>query len=251
MNGRQTGRQSLAFIISIGVHVALAAGLILIPRQIKQHWDTVDMSIAEKAPEPEPEPEKKPEKPRYKKKAEPEPPPQEPPPEPEPEPEKEEAPPVFDLGDNTFAGEGKGASWKLNRSEGNTKFAGVAKPGEKSKRGTAPKRAKEGTPNGKGFKPVPLRNLSRRPDPPLGGIKIPPYPSEARREGIEGKVILQVFIGKDGQVKRVRVVKDPGGGLGLAAKNSMMKEKWKPARDKAGKPVDTVIVYSYRFVLEG
>ena len=146
---------------------------------------------------------------------------------------------------------GQGAAWKLNRSEGNTKFAGVSRPGEESKRDTRPKRAPQGKPGGTGFDPVPLKNLSRSPGLPAGGIKIPPYPSDAKREGIEGKVILQVFVDRKGLVKKVKVVKDPGGGLGLAARDAMMKERFKPALDKAGKPVDTVIVYSYKFVLQG
>jgi len=98
---------------------------------------------------------------------------------------------------------------------------------------------------------VAIKDLSRRPEPRFGGIGIPPYPPDAKREGIEGSVILQVFIGRDGEVKKVRIVKEPGGGLGEVAQRAMMKERWKPALDKTGAPVDTVITYSYRFVLEG
>jgi hypothetical protein len=31
----------------------------------------------------------------------------------------------------------------------------------------------------------------------------------------------------------------------------MLRERWRPALDRNGSPVDTVITYSYRFVLEG
>ena len=157
------------------------------------------MSVLEKKrpePVPEPEQEEAPEeietvpeepvaKPKPKKEKKPEPPPAPVPDEPEPEEApKEEAPPVFDLGDNTFA-EGAGAGWSLNRSEGNTKFAAVSKPGEDSKRNTKPKTSKSGVPGGTGFSPVPIKNLSRKPVA-VGDIEIPPYPLEAKREGIEG-----------------------------------------------------------------
>jgi hypothetical protein len=45
-------------------------------------------------------------------------------------------------------------------------------------------------------------------------------------------------------------VKDPGGGLGKVARAAMLKELWTPPLDKNGKPVATVIIYSYRFVLD-
>jgi hypothetical protein len=61
--------------------------------------------------------------------------------------------------------------------------------------------------------------------------------------------VLQVFIGKDGRVKKVRIVKDPGGGLGQVARKRIFKVVWNPALNKAGQPVDTVITYTFRFVL--
>ena len=251
MSLRSTGRHSFAFTVSVGVHLALLALLLLIPTRHFKAWDIVDMSIAHMAPPPPPPPEAKPEEPertepdRVKVKPKAEEPPPPPPEEQKPTPAK--APPVFDLGDNTFAKDGAGANWALNRSEGNTKFAGVAQPGQKSARGT---NADRGSGAGSGFQPVAAKDLSRRPEP-RSDIRVPPYPQEAKREGIEGRVILQVFIARDGSVKNVRVIKDPGGGLGDVAKTAMLEERWKPALDKAGKAVDTVITYAYLFVLDG
>jgi periplasmic protein TonB len=252
MTLRTTSRNSLALIISGCVHAALIVALLLIPARRSEKWDIVDMSIAEKQkpPPPPPPPEQKPpekvepEAPKAKPRAE-EPPP--PPPEEKP-PEEKKAPPVFDLGDNTFAKDGSGASWALGRSEGNTKFGAVAKPGQKAVRDTSPERP---TGTGSGFKPVAAKDLSRRPEPRDGDIRVPPYPNDAKREGIEGRVILQVFIGRDGAVKNVRVIKDPGGGLGAVAKSAMLGERWRPALDKKGDAVDTVITYAYLFVLDG
>jgi periplasmic protein TonB len=253
MSLRSQGRHSFAFVVSVGVHVGLLALLLLVPARRFESWDIVDMSIAHKAPPPPPPPEVKAPAPvekepdRVKVKAKQEEPPPPPPEEKPPEPEK--APPVFDLGDNTFAKDGAGSNWALNRSEGNTKFAGVAQPGQKSARGTSADRGSE--PSGAGFKPIAAKDLSRRPEPRDGEIRVPPYPQVAKREGIEGRVILQVFIGRDGAVKNVRVIKDPGGGLGDVAKTAMLDERWKPALDKSGKAVDTVITYAYLFVLDG
>ena len=254
MTLRTSSRHSLALIISGCVHAVLVVALLLVPPQRFDAWDIVDMSIAEKQkpPPPPPPPEEQPPeevepeqvKVKPKPKAE-EPPP--PPPEEEP-PKPVTTPPVFDLGDNTFAEDGSGASWALGRSEGNTKFGALAKPGQKPARDTSPERASG---DGSGFTPVPAKDLSRRPEPRDGEIPPAPYPTDARREGIEGRVVLQVFIARDGSVKNVRVIKDPGGGLGAAAKTAMLKERWRPAIDKRGKAVDTVITYSYLFVLDG
>ncbi len=271
MKARSTGRHSTAFVVSIAIHAGLAIALALLPQAKNDEWDTVDMTVAkpepntkpepepELEPEPEPEPKTEPDKPKPRPKpkvAQPESPPSPPPPsqpeqpEPEHEEKKEEAPPVFDLGDNSFATKGQNAGWKLARSEGNTKFGAVAKPGEKSKRSTKARGDAGGKPKGTGFSAVRAKNLSRHPKS-INNIEVPSYPIEARREGIEGKVVLQVFIGKDGKVKKIRIVKDPGGGLGPVAKNAMLKERWKPARDRDGKAVDTVITYIYRFILDG
>jgi len=250
---RSESRHSLALVISCGVHALLIAFLLLIPAKRFAQWDIVDMSLAhkEKAPPPPPpvdeppakvEPEQIKVKPKAKAEEPPPPPPEEEPPKPE------TAPPVFDLGDNTFAKDGTGASWALGRSEGNTKFGAIAKPGQKAVRDTSPS-LPSGT--GSGFKPVPAKDLSRRPEPRDGEIRVPAYPLDAKREGIEGRVILQVFIGKDGAVRNVRVIKDPGGGLGTVAKAAMLGERWRPALDKGGKAVDTVITYAYLFVLDG
>ncbi|MBN2526734.1 MAG: energy transducer TonB [Deltaproteobacteria bacterium] len=273
MNAESTGRHSIAMILSVTIHVGVALMLIGLPQKLKQMWDTVDIELmnTEKKPEPEPEPEPEP-KPEPKPEPEPEPeapkelpkpkaPPKPVAPEPEPEvpeepplpPETKEAPPVFDLGDNTFAKEGSGAGWNLARSEGNTRFAGV-KPGQKSVRGTAPKRSAQPAPvvpkKTSPFQPVPSKDWSKKPEPMDSGNSMPEYPFEAKRDGIEGKVRLQVFIGRDGNVKRVRVLSDPGKGLGEASKKHAMQKKWHPALDKNGNPVDTIIVWTYTFILD-
>jgi TonB family protein len=200
-------------------------------------------------PKPEPEPQAPAPKPKAPKQEEPEP---EPPPEPPPDENKPEAPPVFDLSNDTFATQGgQGSSWALNRSEGNTKFAPVAGKNQGSVRGTAPDRGGAGKNAKQGRKTVALKDLSRRPEPKNGRIELPAYPLDLRRDGIEGPVVLQVFIDPNGRVSQARIVKEPGGGLGKIAQASMLKELWTPPLDKEGNPVATVIIYTYRFVLDG
>jgi protein TonB len=76
------------------------------------------------------------------------------------------------------------------------------------------------------------------------------YPEEARRDGIQGAVRLLVMIRKDGTVYRVRVLEDPGGGLGDAAKRALERFRFRPAVGRNGDPVDYQITYTYRFVLD-
>ncbi len=56
------------------------------------------------------------------------------------------------------------------------------------------------------------------------------YPQTAKDVGIEGTVIVQAFIDDKGIVKNCIIMKGlPGTGLDEAAKNAIMKTKWKPA----------------------
>ncbi|MCP4196424.1 MAG: hypothetical protein GY762_04670 [Proteobacteria bacterium] len=255
-----TSRDLVSFAISAVIHVSFVIAIALIPHKIRKSRAVVDLSVSSIKPEAveepevtesEPEPKKKPRKRRKPIKKNTQPPPLAPPPEEKKLPEDApEAPPVFDLGDNTFAeGKGQQSGWSLQRSEGNTKFAVLAKDDQPSVRDTKATGDKDGKPGGTG--PISLKNLSRRPRPKSGAISLPPYPLEARRDGIEGAVVLQVFINREGIVYKARVIKDPGGRLGEVARLAMLKEKWTPPLDKQGKPVSTVIIYSYRFVLDG
>ncbi len=265
MDVKNTGRSGAAVTLSVVVHLSVAFVLMALPAHLKQARETVDMELVEKKREAEPEPELPPlpeqpvkqiAKKLLQKKTEPppepEPPPEtEPPPEPEPPPDVPEAPPVFDLGDNTFAQNGgQGASWHLARSEGNTKFGAMAKPGDKGVRNTTPVR-EEPTSVADTFKPVPQKDWSRRPEisgAPLDTSAL--YTYEARRAGIEGKLRMQLFIGRDGTVRRARVIDDPGYGLAAKAVEAALKMKWQPALDKDGKAVDTVIVYTITYILD-
>ncbi len=77
------------------------------------------------------------------------------------------------------------------------------------------------------------------PPEPMGGYaaiqKAVVYPEIAREAGIEGTVIVQATIGKDGRVKETIILKGiPKTGLDEAAMDAIKSTKWKPAyqRDK-------------------
>ncbi len=261
MTGFSKWRGSLGLILSVGIHLALAVLLIALPKEKRLHFDTVDLTVTHtrKLPPPPPlppepeEPKVEEEKKVAKKKPKAEEPPPPPPEEKPPEKPVDEKPPVFDLGDNTFAMDGQGAGWAMNRSEGNTRFAGVAKKDQPSARGTAPKFAEKksaGSAPKSEYAPVPLADLTRRPEP-VGGTVTAPYPAEAKKAGIEGPVVLRVLIDKTGRVRKTQVIKSPSDLLADAARLAMADQLWTPPLDKTGKPVDTVIVWTFRFVLDG
>ncbi|MBJ6761598.1 TonB family protein [Myxococcaceae bacterium JPH2] len=79
-------------------------------------------------------------------------------------------------------------------------------------------------------------------------VKIP-YPDEARRAGIEGTVTLAITIDLEGKVVAARIVSGPGYGLNEAARDAVMRFRFKPAI-KHGEPVSTEMKYAYTFLLD-
>jgi protein TonB len=81
----------------------------------------------------------------------------------------------------------------------------------------------------------------------LSETKIP-YPESARREGIEGTVLLSIVVDVDGNVSNAKVLAGPGHGLNEAARDAIGKFRFKPAI-KSGQPVSTEMKYKYTFFL--
>ncbi len=76
------------------------------------------------------------------------------------------------------------------------------------------------------------------------------YPSEARRNQIEGRVILEFVVDETGQVGNVRIVHDIGGGTGAEAKRVVERmPKWSPGRQN-GKPVKVYYTLPVSFRLQ-
>jgi len=75
------------------------------------------------------------------------------------------------------------------------------------------------------------------------------YPSLAKRQGIEGLVILRLFISSSGKIERIEVEEDPGYGLAEAAVRAFTGLQGKPAILE-GKAVPVTLRYPVRFTLK-
>ena len=76
-----------------------------------------------------------------------------------------------------------------------------------------------------------------------------PYPPGARKEGIEGQVILLMTIDDQGKVAEVKTISGPGHGLNEAAFKAALQFRFKPAK-LHGVAVATSIRYVYSFEID-
>jgi len=81
------------------------------------------------------------------------------------------------------------------------------------------------------------------------------YPPEARGNGVEGSVVIQFVVAKDGYIDDIKIVRDIGAGCGdaaAAAVDSMndMPERWIPGL-QLGRTVRVLYTLPVRFKLEG
>jgi TonB family protein len=75
----------------------------------------------------------------------------------------------------------------------------------------------------------------------------PPYTEEALRARIEGRVVLQAIIRKDGTVTDAKVIKKLGYGLDESAVNTLLtKWRFKPGT-RNGEPIDVISTIEIRF----
>jgi TonB family protein len=81
-------------------------------------------------------------------------------------------------------------------------------------------------------------NCDEAPSKPEPVFKVEiEYPPSARAEGIEGRLVLRVFVAADGTVSKVDVVSGVEPGLDAGAVASVLKWRFKPSR-RCGKPVE-------------
>jgi TonB family protein len=78
----------------------------------------------------------------------------------------------------------------------------------------------------------------------------PDYPAEARRLQIEGQVKVRVAIDRQGNMRWARVIKSAGYGMDEAVKQTLPRQKFKPAHACDGRVVDQIITYTYTFRLQ-
>lgn len=80
------------------------------------------------------------------------------------------------------------------------------------------------------------------------------YPEQARQDNIEGQVVLNFVVEKDGSLTSPKILKDIGGGCGIEALrlvNLMVDQqiKWAPGKNQ-GKPVRSQFTLPVRFKLQ-
>ena len=235
-----------AWIIGAGIHVLLiVAGYRATPASGEiTYEDLVPIEIVEVQPEPEPEPEPGPE-------PEPEPEPEPPPPEPEPEPEPvnltespiptdaeedadPEATPVFGLSEESVVDDpDAGATDGMSAPVGNT-------IGIEPEQGERPDTVQA-------LAPVPFHLVTIRPRL----IEVPEreYPSMLLSAGVEGRVILELIIGIDGEVREAKVVRSDHDAFSRAALRAIQRALFEPAF-QGDKPVPVRIHLPIDFTLD-
>lgn len=140
--------------------------------------------------------------------------------------EPKPAPPVPSQGPGTGGGAGSGTGTGLGKGNG----SGVGE-GEGAGMGGGPYRP------GSGIEPPSL----------LREVK-PDYTEEARRRGVEGEVVMEIVVRRDGSVGDVRVLKGLGFGLDQRAVDAV--RQWRfTAATRLGKVVDVLVEVSMEFKL--
>ena len=86
--------------------------------------------------------------------------------------------------------------------------------------------------------------------PKVVHVPVAKYPPKAKQQSIEGSVLLQVTVNANGRVGQVKVVRGVHPLLDKAAVRALHRARFKPALDKASKPVRYTIRYRYAFRLE-
>jgi protein TonB len=242
-------------VVSLAAHVggyfALSSTHITVPKPTH-----VDMEIVEhekpkppppvvKPPEPPkpveaPKPQPKVKLPPPPKNAPPPPPKAEPPPPSAPPPPKAAPTPInigLSLSSTTQAG-------GFAAPVGNTLYG---KPADKAADPTVSKPYAAPQPSAK-F--VPSYQLTEAPEVVSGGDMRGFYPEDARKDGLEGQVALQLTIDPDGKVTHAKVIQGAGHGFDEAAvKGCLSKLRFKPAKLN-GQAVATEITYKVTFLLD-
>jgi TonB family protein len=74
------------------------------------------------------------------------------------------------------------------------------------------------------------------------------YTEDARRRGLNGEVVLEIVVRRDGSVGDVRLLQGLGGGLNERAVNAVRQWRFSPAQ-RHGTPVDVIVEVAVEFKL--
>lgn len=90
-----------------------------------------------------------------------------------------------------------------------------------------------------------------KPEPPVPVRTVAPeYPSELRREGVSGLVMVKCAIDEQGNVTETTVEKSSNNAFEKPALDAVKKWKFKPAKQD-GNPVAVKVTIPIKFVFEG
>jgi protein TonB len=104
-----------------------------------------------------------------------------------------------------------------------------------------------GTVGGLGTQPLTLRDVASPPE--IVTRVVPDYPPLARQRGVEGQVVLEAILDRDGRIEdRVRVIRSIPL-LDDAAVAAVKAWRFRPARDPDGRSVRVIMEIPVRFVL--
>jgi protein TonB len=98
----------------------------------------------------------------------------------------------------------------------------------------------------------PFINWAEEMPEPIGGIMAIQekvyYTEIAKLAAIEGKVIVEALIDKNGNVTEVNLIQDIGGGLGEVAMNAVKNTRFTPGKQR-GIPVKVKMIIPIKFVI--
>ena len=100
-----------------------------------------------------------------------------------------------------------------------------------------------------GEKPVKWSEESGLSEPKAVEKTPPAYPEEAKKERVQGAVVLEATIGEDGAVSDLVAIEDPDARLTAAAREAVAKWRFEPARDAKGKAVAVRFTVTVNFKL--
>jgi TonB family protein len=98
--------------------------------------------------------------------------------------------------------------------------------------------------------PAPDEYVAVKKLPDIISAATPDYPSDAKKNNIEGKVYVKVLVDNEGNPKEAIVIRSDNEIFNQPAKEAAMKTKFSPAMQD-GKPTAVWVVLPYRFALDG
>lgn len=85
---------------------------------------------------------------------------------------------------------------------------------------------------------------------PIGGLQTlarnTQYPEFAARERMEGDVLLNFTVNKNGEVSQVSIIKSGGDLFDASARDAVLRTEWKPA-EQSGQPVSVQYALPFKY----